>query len=286
MRRKITPGTALLLSSSAIVAFLLILGGLGALSAGFSRQEAISTQYALDTAIALGKITPTITDLALEAFYQRGVTAYRAKDYPNAITQLNTVVRYRAYKDTAAWLLLAYKDQADLQAGQPDKLSIAPLTYAAGLELVKNKGAEVMQGFQRSPDLLGTTTYPTLLKDIQDRQVWSDHYARGSASASFSGGADWWDKTIPEWEQVYQSNPGYLKDNALLALNQRLADTYKTKALDLCRVKATMPGRFRRSTGALRLPTKASCLTISKAFYKICTTSSLRTSARSDKKLW
>lgn len=257
MRRKITPGTALLLSSAAIVAFLLILGGLGAWSAGFSRQEAISTQYALDTAIALGKITPTITDSALEAFYQRGVTAYRNKDYPNAITQLDTVVRYRAYKDTAAWLLLAFKAQGDLQAGQADKLSIAPLTYAAGLELVKNKGAEVMQGFQRTPDLLGTTTYPTLLKDLQDRQVWSDHYARGSASAGFSGGADWWDKTIPEWEQVYQSNPGYLKDNALLALNQRLADTYKTKALDLCRVKGDYAGALSAVNRGLEIANKS-----------------------------
>ena len=69
MRRKITPGAALLLSSSAVVAFLLILGGLGAYSAGFNKQDGISTQHALDTAIALGKITPTITDSALEVFY-------------------------------------------------------------------------------------------------------------------------------------------------------------------------------------------------------------------------
>src|SRR4051794_31677406 len=165
MRRKITPGTALLLSASAIVAFLLILGGLGAFSAGFARQEAIATDYAIQTNIALGKITPTITDSALEQFYQRGVSAYKSKDYPTAITQLETVVRYRPYKDTAAYLLLSYKAQGDLQAGQPDKLSVAPLTYATGLDLVKNKGPEVQQGFQRSPDLLGITTYPTLLQD-------------------------------------------------------------------------------------------------------------------------
>ena len=257
MRRKITPGTALLLSSSAILAFLLILGGLGAWSAGFSRQEAIATQYALDTAIALGKITPTITDSALEAFYQRGVAAYRAKDYPNAITQLDTVVRYRAYRDTAAYLLLAFKAQGDLQAGQPDKLTVAPLTYATGLELVKNKGPEVMQGFQRSPDLLGTATYQTLLKSIQDQQFWSDHYARGNSSASFSGGNDWWDQTIPEWEKVYQSNPGYLKDNSLLALNQRLSDTYKTKALDLCRVKGDYAGALSAVNRGLEISYKS-----------------------------
>jgi hypothetical protein len=257
MRRKITPGTALLLSSSAILAFLLILGGLGAWSAGFSRQEAIATQYALDTAIALGKITPTITDSALEAFYQRGVAAYRAKDYPNAITQLDTVVRYRAYRDTAAYLLLAFKAQGDLQAGQPDKLTVAPLTYATGLELVKNKGPEVMQGFQRSPDLLGTATYPTLLKSIQDQQFWSDHYARGNSLASFSGGNDWWDQTIPEWEKVYQSNPGYLKDNSLLALNQRLSDTYKTKALDLCRVKGDYAGALSAVNRGLEISYKS-----------------------------
>lgn len=257
MRRKITPGTALLLSSSAIVAFLLILGGLGAWSAGFSRQEAISTQYALDTAIALGKITPTITDSALEVFYQRGVSAYRGKDYPTAITQLDTVVRYRAYKDAAAFLLLSYKSQGDQQAGQTDKLTVAPLTYATGLELVKNKGAEVMQGFQRSPDLLGTTTYPTLLQDLQNQQIWSDHYSKGNTSANFSGGADWWDKTIPEWEQIYQANPGYLKDNALLALNQRLADTYKTKALDLCRVKGDYAGALSAVNRGLEISNKS-----------------------------
>lgn len=257
MRRKITPGTALLLSSSAILAFLLILGGLGAWSAGFSRQEAISTQYALDTAIALGKITPTITDSALEAFYQRGVAAYKSKDYPTAITQLDTVVRYRQYKDTAAYLLLSYKAQGDLQAGQADKLTVAPLTYATGLELVKNKGAEVMQGFQRSPELLGTTTYPTLLQNIQNQQVWSDHYAKGNSSASFSAGTNWWDKTIPEWEQIYQANPGYLKDNPLLALNQRLADTYKTKALDLCRVKGDYAGALSAVNRGLEITVKS-----------------------------
>jgi tetratricopeptide (TPR) repeat protein len=233
------------------------LGGLGAWSAGFARQEAISTQYALDTQIALGKITPTITDSALEAFYQRGVTAYRSKDYPSAITQLDTVVRYRPYKDAAAYLLLSYKSQGDLQAGQPDKLTVAPLTYATGLELVKNKGPEVMQGFQRSPDLLGTTTYPTLITDLQNQQVWADHYSKGNTSASFSGGVDWWDRTIPEWELVYQTNPGYLKDNALLALNQRLADVYKTKALDLCRVKGDYAGALSAVNRGLEITYKS-----------------------------
>lgn len=257
MRRKITPGTALLLSSSAVVAFLLILGGLGAYSAGFNKQDGISTQHALDTAIALGKITPTITDSALEVFYQRGVAAYNSKDYPTAITQLNTVVNYRPYKDAAAVLFLSYKEQGDIQAGQQSTLSIAPVTYNSALDLVKNREQEVQQGFQRTPTLLKNTTYPTLLTDLKNSQVWSDLYAKGNAAANFNSGADWWDTVIPQWEQIYQQNPGYLSGNPTLALNVRLADSYKTKALDQCRVKGNYAGALSSVNRGLEISIKS-----------------------------
>lgn len=257
MRRKITPGTALLLSSSAIVAFLLILGGLGAFTAGFNKQDGISTQHSLDTAIALGKITPTITDSALEVFYQRGVAAYNSKDYPTAITQLTTVVNYRPYKDTAAVLMLSYKEQGDIQATQQSTLNIAPITYNSALDLVKNKEPEIQQGFQRTPALLKNTTYPTLLNDLKNAQAWADLYAKGNTAANFNSGSDWWDTVIPQWEKIYQQNPGYLSQNPTLALNTRLADSYKTKALDQCRVKGDYAGALSSVNRGLEITIKS-----------------------------
>lgn len=257
MRRKITPGSALLLSSSAVVAFLLILGGLGAYSAGFNKQDGISTQHALDTAIALGKITPTITDSALEVFYQRGVAAYNSKDYPTAITQLNTVVNYRPYKDAAAVLFLSYKEQGDVQATQQSTLNVAPITYNSALDLVGKKQAEVESGFQRTPTLLKNTTFPTLLTDVKNSQVWSDLYAKGNAAANFGSNNDWWNTVIPQWEQIYQQNPGYLSSVPALALNQRLADSYKTKALDQCRVKGDYAGALSSVNRGLEISIKS-----------------------------
>ncbi|MBN9388213.1 MAG: hypothetical protein J0I20_09200 [Chloroflexi bacterium] len=257
MRRKITPGTALLLSSSAVMAFLLILGGLGAYSAGFNKQDGISTQHALDTAIALGKITPTITDSALEVFYQRGVAAYNSKDYPTAITQLNTVVNYRPYKDAAAVLFLSYKEQGDIQSTQQSTLNIAPITYNSALDLVKKRQPEIEQGFQRTPALLKNTTFPTLLTDLKNSQVWSDLYAKGNTAANFNSNSDWWNTVIPEWEQIYQQNPGYLSNVPSLALNQRLADSYKTRALDLCRVKGDYAGALSSVNRGLEISIKS-----------------------------
>lgn len=242
--QRIPSSTRILLLGAAMLAILVLLGGIAAWSAGFARQDVISADLTNQALINSGKITPTIDPQTLESLYQGGIASAAKKDYAQAISQFTRLVQYRAtYKDSAARLMLVYKTLGDQQTTDLGTLADAPATYGKALDLDKTTGFAVRQGFGDSPTLLGGgISYEVFLKNLQDLQNWSDHYAKGQAVRTDNPANNWWDSAITQWEPVYQANPDYLKNYPVLAISGRLVDTYQSKAQYLCRVRSDYAG--------------------------------------------
>lgn len=180
----------------------------------------------------------TITEEDLSQLYKIGVVSYNEKNYAMAVINLEKVTNKKLnYEDAITYLILSYSNWAAEDSTTLAKLSKASEHYNKAIQILddKQKKALLMQDFKENRNRypVQILTFPAFEELVRKNGLKAELYNRGHVNSRVDEVAR--NTALASWFELYNLDPDYLVGNPDgLALNDRLADTFASKAVWLC----------------------------------------------------